>query len=78
MLYSLGGAFVFGFGSYALCKLFGVRMGHSGGYIPFPNEGPIIVAVMTLAGFSMGFGYGSSLLIDGRHPINHLIKGMNH
>ena len=70
MLYTAFGAFICGFLSYIVLKAF--RFDFKGTSF-FPGPGTILVFICTLIGGGIGLGYGSALLLSGRHLFNRLL-----
>jgi len=70
MLYTVLGAVLFGLVSHFTLKMCGVDCKSSG---MFPSNGSLIVFLCTIIGGGIGFGYGSAMLLNGRHIFNRLL-----
>jgi len=74
MILIILGAILGGLFAYWINKCCNIPYGKSGGYINLPDKGDFLVMFGVILGAGMGLGYGSSLLISGSHPYNHIIN----
>lgn len=70
MLYTILGGFLGGIVSYSLLKCFNVSF-RSGDYGMSYGDLGVLCGIMM--GIACGFGFGTSQLFAGTHPINKLI-----
>jgi hypothetical protein len=72
MLFTILGAFIGGFVSYYLAKCLGIGFNRSAGIVRVISMGDVVVFAGILIGGGIGFGYGTSLLLSGKHLFNRL------